>query len=135
MYKTVACKYRTTKRKTIEKYRINKDFGIRYKSKDGTEKIRTFWKGSHSRDPYPQGAEVDIIPKPKGILKMKKPTFAVRMKHNMCEWCGQTDTDVLVHQVRSLKDLKCENEWERFMKHINRKTLVVCKACFKIMTM
>ena len=135
MYKTFACKYRTTKAKIIEKYRINKDFGIRYKVKDGTEKIRTFWKGSLAHDPYPQGAEVDIIRKPKGILKLKKPSLAMRMKQNTCEWCGKTDTDVLVHQVRSLKELKCENEWERFMKKINRKTLVVCKDCFEIMTM
>ena len=38
MYKTFAFKYRTTKAKIIEKYRINKDFGIRYKAKDVTEK-------------------------------------------------------------------------------------------------
>lgn len=53
----------------------------------------------------------------------------------MCEWYGKSGTDVLVHQVRNLKDLKCENEWEIFMKQINRKTLVVCKDCFKMMTM
>lgn len=135
MYKTFACKYRTTKAKIIEKYRINKDFGIRYKTKNGTEKIRIFWKGSLARDPYPQGAEVDIIQKPKGILKMKKPTLAIRMKQSTCEWCGKSGIDVLVHQVRSLKELKCENEWERFMKKINRKTLVVCKDCYKLMTM
>ncbi|MCM1222612.1 MAG: group II intron reverse transcriptase/maturase, partial [Lachnospiraceae bacterium] len=69
------------------------------------------------------------------ILKMKKPTLAMRIKQNMCEWCGKSETDVLVHQVRNLKDLKCENEWEIFMKQINRKTLAVCKDCFKMMTM
>lgn len=135
MYKTFACKYRTTKAKIIEKYRINKDFGVRYKTKNGAEKVRIFWKGSLAHAPHPQGAEVDIIQKPKGILKMKKPTLAVRMKQNMCEWCGKTGTNVLVHQVRNLKDLKCENEWAIFMKQINRKTLVVCENCFKIMTM
>ena len=111
MYKTFACKYRTHIAKIIKKYRINKDFGIRYKTKNGAEKIRVFWKGSLAHDTYPQGAEVDIIQKPKGILKMKKPTLAIRMKQSTCEWCGKSVTDVLVHQVRSLKDLNCENEW------------------------
>ena len=135
MYKTFACKYRTSKAFIIEKHRINKDFGIRYKTKNGVEKVRVFWKGSLAHDPHPQGVEVDIIQKPKGILKLKKPTLAERMKQRKCEWCGKTETDVLVHQVRNLKELKCQNEWERFMKQINRKTLVVCKDSFNIMTM
>ena len=53
---------------------------------------------------------------------------------NRCEWCGKTETDVLVHQVCSLKELKCENEWEQFMKQINRKTLVVCNDCYRKMS-
>lgn len=80
MYKTFACKYRTTKAKIIEKYRINKDFGIRYKSKNEAEKVWIFWKDSLAHDPYPRRAEVDIIQKPKGILKMKKPILAMCMK-------------------------------------------------------
>ncbi len=38
MYKTYATKYRTTKHNVIEKYHVNKDFGVKYKTKDGKEK-------------------------------------------------------------------------------------------------
>lgn len=44
MYKTYATKYRTTKHNMIEKYRINKDFGVKYKTKDGKEKVCLFYK-------------------------------------------------------------------------------------------
>ena len=85
-YKTLACKYRSTVRKTIAKYRIDRNVGVKYQGKDGNERIRLLWKGSLAKDPAPSGSEADIIRKPKGILK--KPTLAVRLKANRCEWCG-----------------------------------------------
>ena len=131
MYKTLAAKYRTTKKTVIQKYRIGKDFGVRYISKSGEEKVRLFWNKSLARNPYPSTQDVDTIHKPKGLLK--KPTLAMRLEQRKCEWCGRTETDVLVHQVCSLKELKGVNDWELFMKKINRKTLVVCKQCYEFM--
>ena len=86
-YKTLACKYRTTKRKIIVQYRIGKDIGVKFQDKHGKERIRLLWQGSLARDPYPLGKEADIIHKPKGILK--KPSLGARLKANRCEWCGK----------------------------------------------
>lgn len=117
----------TTKRRIIAQYRIGKDIGVRFMDKHGNERIRLLWKGSLARDPYPLGKEADIIHKPKGILK--KPSLGARLKANRCEWCGK-DTSVLVmHQVRTLKELDESQLWAAFMKKINRKTLVVCESC------
>lgn len=60
-YKTLACKYRTTKRRIIAQYRIGKDIGVKFQDKHGNERIRLLWKGSLARDPYPLGKEADII--------------------------------------------------------------------------
>lgn len=127
LYKTLAMKHRTTKSKIIKRYRIGKDFGIKFKDKRGNEKVRLLWKGSLAREIYPRGNEVDIIHKTKGILK--KPTLSMRLKANRCEWCGAETSDLVVHQVRSLKELSNTVDWAIFMKKINRKTLVVCKDC------
>lgn len=102
-YKTLACKYRTSKQKIIGKYRIGKDIGVKYQDKHGREHIRLFWKGSLARNPYPQGAEVDMLHKPKGILK--KPSLGTRLKASRCEWCGKETSAVVMHQVRMLKEL------------------------------
>ena len=126
-YKTMACKYRTTVRKIIKKYRINKDIGIKYQDNKGNEKIRILWKGSLAKDPTPLGAEADTILKPKGLLK--RPKLADRLNSNKCEWCGKHTKELEVHQVRTLKELDEKEDWSRFMKKINRKTLVVCKDC------
>lgn len=126
-YKTLACKYRSSKRKIIGKYRIGTDIGVKFQDKQGNERIRYLWKGSLARDPHPLGKEADIIHKPKGILK--KPTLAARLKANRCEWCGKETSALMVHQVRTLKELDIAQTWAVFMKKINRKTLVVCEDC------
>lgn len=126
-YKTLACKYRTTKGKIIAQYRIVKDIGVKFQDKHGNERIRLLWKDSLARDPYPLGKEADIIHKPKGILK--KPSLGARLKANRCEWCGKETSALVMHQVRTLKELDESQPWAVFMKRINRKTLVVCESC------
>lgn len=126
-YRTMACKYRTSVRKIITRFRINKDIGIKYQDNKGNEKVRILWKGSLAKDPRPLGAEADTIHKPKGILK--RPKLADRLNSNRCEWCGKHTEELEVHQVRTLKELDEKEDWARFMKKINRKTLVVCKDC------
>lgn len=129
-YKTLACKYRTTKRRIIAKYRIGKDIGVKYQDNQGKERVRLFWKGSLARNPYPMGNEADVIHKPKGILR--KPSLGARLKANRCEWCGKETSALVVHQVRSLKELDENQPWAAFMKKINRKTLVVCESCHSV---
>ena len=126
-YKTLACKYRTSKRKIIAKYRIGKDIGVKYQDNQGKEKVRLFWRGTLARNPYPMGSETDVIHKPKGILK--KPSLGMRLKANRCEWCGEETSALVVHQVKTLKELDENKPWAVFMKKINRKTMVVCESC------
>ena len=127
-YKTLAHKYRTSMREIINKHRIGKDIGVTYRDKFGNERVRLLWKGSLAKDPYPLGAEADIIHKPKGII-LKKPSLANRLKAGRCEWCGKETAEPVMHQVRALKELDTSQPWAAFMKKINRRTLVVCHAC------
>lgn len=126
-YKTLACKYRTSKRKIIEKYRIGKNIGVKFQDKNGKERIRLLWKGSLAKESFPLGAEADIVHKPKGILK--KPSLANRLRAGRCEWCGKETPELVMHQVRALKELDESQPWAAFMRKINRKTLVVCQEC------
>ena len=127
LYKTLACKYRTSKKKIIDKYRHGKDFGIPYQDKHGNDKVRLLWKGSLAKDSFPKESSVDLIRKPKGILR--KPVLGHRLTAGRCEWCGMETQDLVVHQVKSLKNLDDSQPWAAHMKKINRRTLVVCKPC------
>lgn len=127
LYKTLACKYRTSKKKIIDKYRHGKDFGIPYQDKHGNDKVRLLWKGSLAKDSFPKESSVDLIRKPKGILR--KPVLGHRLTAGRCEWCGMETQDLVVHQVKSLKNLDDSQPWAAHMKKINRRTLVLCKPC------
>ena len=129
MYKTFACKYRTTKADIIERYRLGKDFAVKYKDYKGNEKVRVFWKGSLARNDFPKDAEVDIVFSSKPVTYKNNPSLAKRLKANTCEWCGKYTADVVMHQVRTLKDLDKSLPWNAHMIKINRKTLVVCSQC------
>lgn len=132
MYKTFACKYRTTKADIIERYRLNKDFAVRYKDYKGNDKVRIFWKGSLARNDFPKDCDVDIESSSKPVTYKNNPSLATRLKANTCEWCGKYTTDVVMHQVRTLKDLDRSLPWNAHMIKINRKTLVVCPQCHEM---
>jgi len=52
-----------------------------------------------------------------------------RLLADKCEWCGISGTQVEVHHVRKLADLKGETLWERQMMARRRKTMVLCVEC------
>lgn len=84
-----------------------------------------------ARNDFPQGAETDIVFSSKPVSFKNNPSLAKRLKANTCEWCGEHTTDVVMHQVRTLKDLDRTLPWNQHMIKINRKTLVVCSDCHK----
>lgn len=51
-----------------------------------------------------------------------------RLSAEKCELCGST-TDIEVHHIRKLADLRGGSRWEQVMAARRRKTLVVCRAC------
>ena len=58
-----------------------------------------------------------------------KPTIWLRLKNGICENCGvPMNESGVVYTVKRLNDLGNE-PWEQVMKHMRRKTLVVCPAC------
>ena len=52
-----------------------------------------------------------------------------RLLADKCEWCGISGTQVEVHHVRKLADLKGKTLWERQMIARRRKTMVLCVEC------
>ena len=127
MYKTYATKYRTTKRRIIAKYRIGKDFGVKYKTKDGKEKICLFYNEGFKRKDKIIRTDVDSI-KDKRIY-LGRTSLIQRLEANTCELCGAENVPIEIHHVRKLKDLKGKKFWEKFMIARNRKTLALCHQC------
>lgn len=127
MYKTYATKYRTAKHNMIEKYRINKDFGVKYKTKDGKEKICLFYNEGFKRKDINRNADVDNVTDKRFYLG--RTSLIQRLEAGRCELCGAENVPIEIHHVRKLKDLNGKKFWEKFMIARKRKTLALCHKC------
>lgn len=131
MYKTLALKYRITMTKAKLKFTRDGIFSVAYETSTGI-KYATFYNGGFTKSKRPMKANEDIIPDYAELYKPKE--LYKRFKKQKCEFCGKENIEVKVHQVASLKDLNNKFEWEILMKNKNRKTLIVCNECHRLIT-
>jgi group II intron reverse transcriptase/maturase len=126
MYKTLAGKYNITMAKAKCEFFKNGMFSVPYRNKSG-EKSIVFYNAGFSRVKIALGSYVDQTPE---YAKLNKPKeLFYRYKAGKCELCGALGKDVVVHQVRALKDLSGKEQWEQAMLEKRRKTLIVCRDC------
>ena len=126
MYKTYACKYRSTVSKIIDRFSRDGVFAVPYETKGGT-KYCEFYHGGFKRVRQTL-IEPDTLPE--YSRRYDRPSSnAARIKRGVCELCGEKTDDIRMHHVRKLKDLTGNNVWEEKMRKTRRKTLAVCKSC------
>ena len=126
MLKTFAAKYRTKVSKIKAKHIKDGLFTIPYTTTAGM-KESTFFAGPFKRRTAPLLGQVDILA---SYVRYDSPNSVIgRLKAKTCELCGAVCDDIEIHQVKRLKDLTGQYEWERVMKARRRKTLAVCPAC------
>lgn len=126
MYKTFARKYRISVRQVTDKYKINGKFAVKYMTKKG-EKIRFFFNESFSKHENPL-TDPDVDKEPNTLIYSGRSSLVDRLLANKCEWC-EAETEIEMHHVRKLKDLKGKAKWEQFMIARRRKTLALCRKC------
>jgi len=129
LYKTIAAKFKITMTKAKKKYTKNKVFSAPYETKKGTKYAVLYNKG-FARVKTPLYENVDITPEYSHLYKPRELFY--RFKAGKCEMCGKKCNEIIVHQVKSLLDLKGDTDWERLMKKKRRKTLIVCEKCHRL---
>lgn len=126
MLKTFGSKYRCQVRKIKERYVKNGEFTVPYTTKAGPKEAIYYHSGFRKQD-KPQLGQVDILDIYK---KYSKPnSLATRLRSKQCELCGAECGGLVMHQVKRLKDLTGQYEWEILMRKRHRKTLAVCPSC------
>ncbi|MDA8204738.1 MAG: reverse transcriptase domain-containing protein [Thermaerobacter sp.] len=126
LYKTFAGKFRTTVAQAKNRFTHAGIFSVEYATKSGPRRV-SLYGGGFPRIQTPLLGFVDILPERRNMPRPKELFF--RMKATRCELCGASGIPVSVHQVRNLKSLTGQSEWERTMLKMRRKTLVVCEPC------
>ena len=129
MYKTFACKYRSTISKMIDKYSINGVFSVPYDTKAG----RKYCEFYHDGFKRVKQTLISVDTLPEYSKKYENPNSnAARLKRGICELCGLKTDNIYMYHVRRLKDLTGDNPWEVIMRGKRRKSLAVCKSCFDV---
>ena len=130
MYKTFACKYKTNVHEIKRRYCVEDLFTVNYETKAG-RKTTTFYRDGYKRKE--KATKFDNVSELPDYSKYTKTnTLKQRVERHTCELCGKDCRNLEIHQVKKLKDLKGNSEWELLMREHRRKTLVVCPECHKM---
>lgn len=126
MLKTFGSKYHCLVSKVKERYVKDGEFTVQYETKAGAKEA-TFYHEGFRKKAVPMFGQVDIQ---EVFKKYSRPnSLAARLRSKHCELCGIECSELEMHQVKRLKDLKETHEWERMMLQRRRKTLAVCPSC------
>lgn len=128
MYKTYATKYRTTKKTIIQRFRIGKDFGVKYIDGKGKEHTTLFYNEGFKRR---KDLTMDCDNIPNTVVFNGRTSLIERLKAEKCELCGKENIPLQMHHIRKMKDLKGRAHWEQAMLGKRRKTLAVCEECHR----
>jgi group II intron reverse transcriptase/maturase len=125
MLKTYANKYKTKTSKIRKKFSFDGKFAIPVKNKDsGLTELRFFIDLKFPRD-LVGIANPNVDDEFNRMVYVGRTSLIDRMQARKCEYCGAEDTDIEIHHVRKLKDLKhkaSKMPWEWLMIARNRKT-------------
>lgn len=126
MLKTFAAKYRTKVSKIKARYTKDGKFTVPYATKSGIKEC-VYYNERFGRKTKPLFGQVDMQATYK---KYAKPNSLIcKLRAKTCELCGSTSDDIEIHQVKRLKDLTGNVDWEIVMLLRRRKTLAVCPGC------
>ena len=129
MYKTFACKYKTNVHEIKRRYCVGDLFTVPYETKTGT-KTTTFYRDGFKRKETATKFD-NVSELPQYTKYGKTNTLKQRVERHICELCGKDCRNLEIHQVKKLKDLKGNSDWEFLMRKRRRKTIVVCPDCHK----
>lgn len=130
MFKTFGAKYKAHIGEIRDKYRIGKDFGVKYQTKKGWTTLLFYNQGFRHVE-TPAAGNFDSMPNQ--YFRTSANSLITRLKARKCEWCGAEDVDLEIHHVRKLKNLKGKAAWERAMIGRKRKTMALCVSCHDLL--
>ena len=130
LYKTLAAKYRCTKGQIIDKYSVNGKFCVHFTDGKGRKKQRFFYDGGFRKKPASPWQELDF--QPRQVIFQCHTYMASRLRAGICELCGKRHEQLQMHEIRSMKLLTGNDEWQRIMRDKRRKTLAVCPDCHRL---
>ena len=127
LLKTLAGKHRTYVSEIKKRYMKDGILKIPYVTKSGP-KVCEFYHDGFRKQQRGYDNVSDILP----VYKKYDGRFTIinRIKAGKCELCGANADYLIMHHVRTLKQLTGKDEYEKKMLDIHRKSLALCPTCY-----
>lgn len=134
LFKTLAAKRKTSVKQVAQSLKLEDgSFGIQYRLK-GEERTLRLFRLKTWRRPQEGLAPMDKEAKV-AQYTLAKSELIRRLNASQCEYCQTKKGPFEVHHVRGLKSIKSGKElWQQIMIARQRKTLVLCKRCHRLLT-
>lgn len=100
--------------------------------KDGhlmVENTSFYSEGFHTLKTVPVDYYHDIDIHAKYRYPFGKYSPARRILYGICELCGARNVRIIMHHVRSMKNIKPDTEWNAYMLKVHRKSIALCDHC------
>lgn len=123
----MAQKYKSSLGKMANKYRVHKELGVKYETKQGVKTRLFYSKGFKYNSSVLREEKMDSGTQT--AMYGGRTSLVQRLLANKCEWYGAENVPIEVHHVRKIKDLKGKKLWEQNMIARRRKTMTLCKEC------
>lgn len=128
LFHTLADKHKSSFKALRAKLKAGNEHVVRSTVDGKTRQLKVF-KIKH-RSGKPGYGELDQ--RPRSIAFATRPSEVIaRLERNQCEYCGRKGGYFEVHHIRRLKDVRKpkQQDWEKLMCAIRRKTMVLCYEC------
>lgn len=126
MLKTFGSKYRCKTNEIKRRYMKGNDFVVEYETKSGIKVSKYYNEGFKKR----QSPLIYQVETTETYKQYDKPNYlGSRLKKGKCELCGLKAENVVIHQIKKLKDLAGQTDWEQQMIKRNSKSLILCRNC------
>ena len=134
LFKTLAAKRKTTVNKVARSLKLEDgSYGIHYQVKGKQRTLKLFQLKTWKRPTI--GEELTEKEPNVAFLLLTTSELIRRLNAGQCEYCETKTGPFEVHHVRGLKHIKPGKElWQKIMIARNRKTLILCKRCHRLLT-
>ena len=127
LFKTLACKHKTSVNAMVKKLRRGNTWGLPYRVK-GKVRLQEIYSLKTLQKKPCRWQSVDKQATT-ALWTQSRTELLARLNADTCEYCGKTGGYFEVHHVRKLKDLTGKKPWEQTMIAMRRKTIVLCREC------
>lgn len=134
LLKTLATKRKSTVTQVVSSLKVKDGYALTvYAKGNGRSRVIPIFRVKDMPDPFKEKADPNVIPRT-SHWSLSRTEVMQRFNARKCEYCQSEEGPFEVHHIHRVKDVeKGKETWQKVMAYRNRKTLILCVKCHKLL--